>query len=279
MWLCKLLFFLIWFSLADSDEKKRPTDEDLSRIKSYINFLHSNEVGSCANFKKGMIEIVSDLEQIWNIELLKRDNLLKKGFYAKEAADYSKIGIICQDEYWIWIREGVVFPNGSKGTYNRIIEKHCLDSFGKVAILPVLSDGKIVLNLNYRHATRSWELEIPRGHKKPRESLQEAVFRELNDEMGVQISSHEFLGNMAPDFGILATIVPVYFGKIASIGKARREFSEAILRTVSLTKKEIKEGLKKGYVELEIDKEKQKIPLRDAFLTFALLQAEIRGLL
>jgi ADP-ribose pyrophosphatase len=57
------------------------------------------------------------------------------------------------------------------------------------------------------------------------------------------------------------------------------EYSEAIAGTISFTKDELKAGLIQGFLEVSIQGGKKQIPLRDAFLTFALLQAEIRGLL
>ena len=42
----------------------------------------------------------------------------------------------------------------------------------------------IVVNLNYRHATRSWEIELPRGMRRSKESLREASARELKEETG-----------------------------------------------------------------------------------------------
>lgn len=221
--------------------------------------------------KKGEIEIVTEPDQIEKVETTQKTRLIQKGFPEKEAGQFSKVGVVAQDQYWIWIRDAVLFPGGIPGTYDRLLWKSSLDSpYPGVAILPVLPDGKIVLNLNYRHATRSWELEIPRGLIKPGEDPKAAALREMKEETGLSSEKLEFLGEMAPDSGALGSIVPIYIAYGSQEGLADIEYSEAIAGKKIYSLEEIKQGFIQGY--LLIDKEK--IPLRDPFLAFALLKKE-----
>jgi len=55
--------------------------------------------------------------------------------------------------------------------------------------------------------------------------------------------------------------------------------SEAILGLISLSKQEIKEAFVRGFIEIKMNGEIKRVPFRDSFLAFALLQAEARGLL
>jgi ADP-ribose pyrophosphatase len=73
--------------------------------------------------------------------------------------------------------------------------------------------------------------------------------------------------------------MPVFIGNILAQGESNPEYSEAIADVVSFTKEELKEGLMQGFLEVSIRGEKRPVPLRDGFLTFALFQAELRGLL
>ena len=84
---------------------------------------------------------------------------------------------------------------------------------------------------------------------------------------------------MTPDTGVLSSVVPIFMGKISAKEESNPEYSEAIADVISFSKEELKEGLIEGFLEVEIEGKKKRVPLRDSFLTFALLQAEIRGLL
>lgn len=243
---------------------------------SYISQLDQPR-GNCIERE---IEIVIDPLEISHIQKIQENRLLQKGFSADKAAEFSRIGIVNEDQHWIWLRDAVYFPQGVPGTYNRLLWKNELkDKAGGVAVLPILPSGKIVLILIYRHATRSWELELPRGQMRPHETLEEAVFRELKEETGFVASTVNFLGEIATDTGVHSSVVPVFMGKIATREESTPEYSEAIAGALTFTKEELKQGLVKGFVEVTVQGKQKQIPLRDAFLTFALLQAECRQLL
>lgn len=251
-------------------------DTSLDRYFSYMQQLAQ----SSGNFRQGEIEIVTNPEKIVQIQKVQEARLLKKGFSPADAAEFSRIGIVNEDQYWIWLRDAVYFPKGVPGTYDRLLWKSELQ--GKragVAVLPVLPSGQIILVLNFRHATRSWELELPRGGIQSGETQEEAALRELKEETGCTTSSVTFLGEIAPDTGALSSVTPVFLGKIASQNDSRIEYSEAIADTICFTKEEINKGLVQGFLEVSIEGQKKQVPLRDGFLTFALLQAQVRKLL
>ena len=248
----------------------------LNEYFSYIEQLAQSK----GNFREGEIEVITDPAEIARVQKVQKERLVKKGFSASNATEFSRIGIVKEDQYWIWLRDAVYFPKGIAGTYNRLIWKNELKGgISGVAVLPVLPSGKLVLNLNYRHATRSWELELPRGGIQPQETLEAAACREVKEETGLIASSVVFLGNMTPDTGVLSSVVPIFMGKISAKEESNPEYSEAIADVISFSKEELKEGLIEGFLEVEIEGKKKRVPLRDSFLTFALLQAEIRGLL
>lgn len=267
----KKLFLLILFCFQSAYAA-----EPLEDYFSYLKQLAKPN----GDFREGEIEIVTDPAQIAKVEKVQEARLLKKGFSAKEAAAFSTIGVVSEDQYWVWLRDAVYFPKGVSGTYDRLVWKNELVSgTSGSAVLPVLASGKIVLNLNYRHATRSWEFELPRGLIQPQETFEAAALRQMREETGCIASSLVFLGQMAPDTGVLSSIVPVFMGKVSAQEAASPEESEAIGDVIAFTKDELKAGLVQGFLEVSIQGKKQKVPLRDAFLTFALLQAEMRKLL
>ncbi len=248
-------------------------------LEDYFSYLKqlAQPNGSHQN---GEIEIVTDPTEISRVQEVQENRLLRKGFSAADAIEFSRIGIVREDQYWIWLRDAVYFPKGIPGTYDRLLWRGQLkgNSSG-VAVLPILPSGHVVLNLNYRHATRSWELELPRGGVQLNETIEEAALREVKEETGLIASSITFLGNMAPDTGTLSSVIPIFMGKISAREESSPEYSEAIADVISFTKEELKEGLIQGFLEVSIEGKKQRVPLRDSFLTFALLQAEFRKLL
>lgn len=229
---------------------------------------------------KGEIEIVVDQAKIEEIESKQKEKLLKAGFSESEAIEFSASGIAYEDQYWLVLRDAVIFPSGSSGTYLRLIWKSAIPTGSAgVAILPILPDGKIALNLNYRHATRSWELELPRGLRKAGESDEQTALRELKEETGLQAEFAKPLGVMAADTGALGSVTPVYLVKATKKGLAEQEYSEAIEDLISLSLEELESALVRGYLIVDVKGTKKEIPLRDSHISFALLQAKLQKLL
>lgn len=264
---CILITLLFQFSLQASE------------LETYFSILSKLDRPS-ANYESGEIQIVTDLEEISKIEKAQENRLLEKGFSTDRSKEFSKIGIIYEDQYWIVLRDAVIFPSVTTGTYNRLLWKNQLHGkFPGVAVLPILPSKKIILILTYRHATGSWELELPRGGIEPFETPTQAAIRELQEETGFISNSMTFLGEMAVDSGTICSIIPIYLANISNQKKSNPELAEAISGSYFFTKEEIKEGLVKGYIEITFKNEKKQVPIRDSFLTFALVQAEYRKLL
>ena len=251
-------------------------NQSLEDYFSYVKQLAQ----SSGNYQEGEIEIVMDPVEILKIQKIQENHLLQKGFSKEEARAFSQVGLLCEDQYLICLRDAVYFPQKIPGTYDRIIWKNELkEGLSGIAVLPVLSSGRIALIVNYRHATRSWELELPRGGVELQETAKEAALRELKEETGLVASSLHFLGQVAPDNGLLSSIMPIFLAKISHQEEFQTEYREAIAQVISFTKDELKNGLIQGFLEVSMEGKKKYIPLRDLFLTFALLQAELRKLL
>lgn len=88
-----------------------------------------------------------------------------------------------------------------------------------------------------------------------------------------------FLGEVMTDSGVTGAPTPVYLARISEKGNAEREESEAIAGIIALSLEEIKAGLAQGHLEVPLNGMNRIVPIRDSFLTFAILQAEIRKIL
>ena len=253
-----------------------------SMIQEYLSFMKENSevFGEIGEYKLGKIEIVTDPKKIVEIEEMQKMRFIQKGMSAIEAESGSRVGVIYKDPYWIWIRDAVIFPTGAGGTYDRLIQKSAFpDGIPGIAVMPIFPDKKIGLVVNYRHATRCWQLEIPRGHKLEGEAIEQAAVRELKEETGYLVKNIQYLGDVTPDSGCLGSFVSVYVANVSSQGMASPDYSEAILRIELFTLAQIKEAFSKGSIEIEIRGKKEKVKVCDSFLSYALLQAEYKKLL
>jgi len=235
--------------------------------------------GRFGSWKQGEIEIATSPAEIKKIEDHTCHKLIRKGFSIEEAKQYSRVGIVAEDQYWIWIRDAVIFPGGIKGTYNRIIRKTGLLGHHGAVVFPVLENNNIVLNVNFRHATRTWELELPRGNREQNETVLQTASRELKEETGYVTNELVLLGKVSPETGMLSGVIPVYFGRIKDKKSRHQDESEAIEINVEMSLEEVQEAFVKGYIVIDIKGRKTKVFCRDPFLSYALLQAMLRKLI
>ena len=198
------------------------------------------------------------------------------------ATNFSRPGVVCEDQFWLWIRDAVISPQGYKHTYNRIVWKCDLERIGGAAALPIIIENgtkKIVLQLAFRHATNSWEMEMPRGGSKPNETSIDTAKREILEETGYETDNLISLGSITPDSGLTASVVPIFSGQVVVEKETRHDKTEAIKEKYAFTLAEVMKGLKQGYMEVEINKKITQVPIRDPFLAYALLMAQHNGLL
>jgi ADP-ribose pyrophosphatase len=182
------------------------------------------------------------------------------------------VGVVKRDKYWIWINDACRFPSGQEGVYGRILWLKALDgSISGVAVMPILPDGNVVLNLNYRHATRSWEIELPRGGLNLGETVEAAARREALEETGMKIGSLKRLGEIPPDSGLTSTVVPIFEATVVAQVRTDQEDTEAIADVFSLSLPQIKQAFRDGYYV----QNRRKAFFRDPFLAYAVLLYEM----
>ncbi|MFD5423256.1 NUDIX hydrolase [Streptomyces sp. NPDC127069] len=124
-------------------------------------------------------------------------------------------GLLYRDPYVMLVRDAVRFPDGREGTYIRSIgttpEPGCV-------VLPLL-DGQVVLIEHFRHATRSWRWEVPRGFGTRGLADTENAAKELREEIGAEVLELVPLGAVHPDTGVTGDRVLLYAARIGGIGR------------------------------------------------------------
>ena len=155
----------------------------------------------------------------------------------------TSIGVIYEDDYIILLKDAVRFADLKTGPYIRVYYK----SHGGASIF-VTYDDKILLIKHFRHSLRRWIWETPRGFTDAGESSAETAVREMSEELGVTVSTIEYLGDIFPDAGIIGEHVSLYCAKLNSCDKIRTEEHEGIKEIGLFSKEEFIAAIKSGEI-------------------------------
>ncbi len=206
------------------------------------------------------LQIISD-EQIIKAWQNKRRLYLREKYLPENWAD---IGVVLDDPYIVVLRDLVEFPDGSLGGYSRLYHRAFLEAgSGGVVVLPEYQ-GKILLLHQYRHATRQWHYEVPRGFGEPNIPIEENARKEIEEETGGTITKLVSLGIIHGNTGYDSMSTSLFYAKLASVGAP--EINEGIESFVWLTVKELEEW---------IANEK----ITDGFTIAAYTKAKLKGLI
>jgi ADP-ribose pyrophosphatase len=170
-----------------------------------------------------IISVITDPAQVAFVELQCREKLAEN----HQPVEWADVGVVFEDQYIQILRDAVEFPGGKAGTYVRILPKN--RSGSGAAILPIC-DGKLVLLRHFRHATRSFHWEIPRGFSEGDETEVQTASRELREEMGVDATELVALGSLHPDSGLMSQRVSLFAAQVAGAGGLAK--GEGIQRAV-----------------------------------------------
>jgi ADP-ribose pyrophosphatase len=175
-----------------------------------------------------------------------------------------KTGILVEDKLHFVVRDAVRFPSGDVRTAMRVIGRSMFDGPSGVVALAA-RDGKIFLREMFRHGTRRWELETPRGQREGGYTPEEAAIKEIDEELGFKVDRIEQIGEACGDTALLGSTLPVFWAELASAPpRDHPESSEAFGRIVELSVSDLKERIARGRI-------------RDGYTLAAVLFAQIAG--
>lgn len=196
------------------------------------------------NAKKGEIELVTKPSMVLKILNILKERLTKVGLNANEA----QVGIVFQDDRIVVVRDPVLFPSGALGTYIRIFERPALEGLAGAVVVPI-RDDLVWLRWAFRHPTRTWELEFPRGYRSPGAGIEETALAELREELGFEVSELHNVGSVYSNTGILAGKVEVFVA-ILKEGEPlpEPESGEAFGEIVALSPGELRQIISEGRI-------------------------------
>lgn len=205
----------------------------------------------------GGYTILLDEAQIREVEAAASRRLEARGL----PPGWSRVGIVYEDQYLLILRDAVRFPDGYLSTYIRVLSREG-GAMG-VAVL-ALHEGETLLVRHFRHATRRFHLEIPRGLAEPQSSLEERARIELMEEIQAQVTGVEPLGQLHVDTGLNGHVVELFCATVSSFG--RTEEHEAISEVIRVTVPELERLISTGEIT-------------DSFTIAAYTRAKLRKLL
>ena len=115
-----------------------------------------------------------------------------------------------------------------------------------IVTVPIREDGRILLVRQFRHASRMWLRELPRGGRNYGESVDDAARREIREEIGYETLETFDLGRVVPDGAQLETVPHIVGARVRRSGAPDQEDTEAIDRVFAYTYAELREACERG---------------------------------
>lgn len=98
-------------------------------------------------------------------------------------------------------------PNGKEGEYEYIVHP------GAAMVVPVTTEGKLVMIKQYRFAVQRYLVEFPAGTLEPDEDPETTIKREIEEETGYRAHSWQKLGAFFLCPGYSDEVIHVYLAK------------------------------------------------------------------
>ena len=137
-------------------------------------------------------------------------HLEEKFVSRKEIFDGHVLHVVC---------DTIELPNGKEAT-----REICLHN-GAVAVIPILPDGRVIMERQYRYAHGAVMLEIPAGKLDSADEIPaEAAARELREETGALAGKMTYLGEIVASPALVSEVIRLYLAEDLTFGE--RELDE-----------------------------------------------------
>ncbi len=138
-------------------------------------------------------------------------------------------------------RDRVLLPNGNETGREYIVHP------GAVLIIPVLGNGNLLFERQFRYPLRCSFLELPAGKIDPHETTLETGQRELLEETGYSANQWQLLATLHPCIGYSDERILIYLATGLTPGHHRRDEDET-LELLELSLDEAMQAMRKGEI-------------------------------
>jgi len=149
---------------------------------------------------------------------------------------------LLKGHFLLVVRETVRLPDGGAATREFVLHP------GAVAIVPLLDDGRIVLERQYRHPTGKVMIEIPAGKLDPGEELLACARRELLEETGYVAREWAYAFTVYPTVAYSDEAIAIWFARGLEHRGARLDEGE-FLDVITATPQEFLDWCRDGRVQ------------------------------
>ena len=129
-------------------------------------------------------------------------------------------------------RDRVRLPNGTEATREYVVHP------GASLVIPVLDDGTLVLERQFRYPVRRVMLEFPAGKIDPGETSLATAERELVEEVGYRAGSIQRIGTIHPQIGYSTEFIDVFVATDMTFVGAQLDAGE-FLDVVTMSESEL----------------------------------------
>lgn len=137
-------------------------------------------------------------------------------------------------------RDVVCLPDGSEGVREYVTHP------GAVVIIPVLPNGKLIFERQYRYPVGRVMLELPAGKIDPNEPPLLTAKRELIEEAGYTASDWQHLGTMHPTIGYANERIEIFMARdLTALGQNQLDEGE-FLELLELSLDEAMDAVRQG---------------------------------
>lgn len=104
-------------------------------------------------------------------------------------------------------RDRVRLPDGGESTREYVVHQ------GAVVVIPILSDGRLIFERQFRYPLGQVILELPAGKIDPGEAIEVTAVRELLEETGYVARDWRHLGVMHPCVGYSSERIEIFLAQ------------------------------------------------------------------
>lgn len=117
-------------------------------------------------------------------------------------------------------RDTVCLPDGQQATREYVVHP------GAVVVVPLLHDGRVVLERQFRYPVGQVMIELPAGKLDAGEDPLVCGLRELHEETGYTASEWAYAGQMHLAIAYSTEIIHIYFARGLTLGERKLDAGE-----------------------------------------------------
>lgn len=119
-------------------------------------------------------------------------------------------------------RDKVILPNGHQSQREYVLHP------GAVVVVPLLANGNVVLEHQFRYPLHQVFIELPAGKIDPQEDVLTTGQRELLEETGYTAKEWIKLGLQHPCIGYSNEVIHIYMARDLTLGQHQRDDDESL---------------------------------------------------